>query len=132
MSKWRKFYPEANISIGTVDGQAYIPPPAAWGSAGEVRSGGRGGKTSQLMAFGSSSTSSAGRSQTGGYFALPAQTDNDEEEEEVSVALNETPFAVDASGLEAGTGRGILHGDELSAYSRRGAEGGEGGRSLEV
>lgn len=59
MSKWRKFYPEANISIGTLDGEEYMPPAPP----------SRGGKAPS----------------GGGYFALPTAADDMEEEEEVSL-----------------------------------------------
>ncbi|CAE7668852.1 pns1, partial [Symbiodinium microadriaticum] len=131
MSKWRKFYPEASISIGTVDGQEYAPPAApAWGSGG-VRSSSGGSRGTGLGA----SSRSGGVSQTGGYFALATSLhdddtafayEGDEEEAEVSLSLNDPPFAADRDVL-CDSGEGILQGDVLT-----GSEKDNGHRSFEV
>jgi hypothetical protein len=107
MSKWRKFYPEANISIGTLDGEEYMPPLLP--SGGKGRGGG------------------------GGYFALPtAVADEEEEEEEVSLngsgegpsSLTLAAAAAYGQGHGAGRGAGILQQDQLTGSS--GARHGEG------
>lgn len=88
MSKWRKFYPEANLSLGSMDGHEYSPPSAPARAPGGAVGGGRKGVV-------------AG----GGYFALPtAAQDDDDDDEEVSLH-------------DSGEGSSILQGDQLTGKS---------------